>query len=44
MSNTCGASATITLPKCRITGDLSMTEEGLRLTVNGTCYESPTIA
>jgi hypothetical protein len=44
MSNTCGASATITLPKCRLTGDLSMTEEGLRLTVNGTCYESPTIA
>ena len=44
MSNTCGASATITLPKCRLTGVLSMTEEGLRLTVNGTCYESPVIA
>ncbi len=44
MSNTCGASATITLPKCRLTGDLSMSEEGLRLTVNGTCYESPVIA
>ncbi len=44
LSNTCGASATITLPKCRITGDLSMGDEGLRLTVSGTCYESPVIA
>ena len=44
MSNACGASATITLPKCRLTGDLSMSEEGMRLTVNGTCFESPVIA